>query len=201
MRRRDPGSLRHLPVAFAAQRTGATLPDGGNRQMGTQGVYRISGNDHLSAFDAAGMRSVLSARAGLASHEGHQVCRRQSAPGRRQCGVRFAGLRGGGVDLLRSICGVCGVLLLGLLLLPVLVELLLFRAVIRLASVAASSLDWCRRCASAGRCSRTVRLYGRGCQSMLRFLYSHALRTDRLWQCAGLAERRAPCLCPPGCTR
>ena len=63
---------------------------------------------------------------GLASHEGHQVCRRQSAPGRRQCGVRFAGLRGGGVDLLRSICGVCGVLLLGLLLLPVLVELLLF---------------------------------------------------------------------------
>lgn len=46
-----------------------------------------------------------------------------------------------GIDLLRSVCGVCGILLLLLLLLPTLLELLLFRQVIRLASVAASALD------------------------------------------------------------
>ena len=96
VRRRDPGSLRHLPVTFAAQRTGAPLPDGGNRQLGAQGVYRVSGSDHLSSFGAAGMPERPVRTCGLASHEGHQVCRRQSAPGRRQCGVRFAGLRGGG---------------------------------------------------------------------------------------------------------
>lgn len=46
-----------------------------------------------------------------------------------------------GVELLRSVCGVCGILLLALLLLPVLVELLLFRQVIRLAAVAAEALE------------------------------------------------------------
>lgn len=45
-----------------------------------------------------------------------------------------------GIDLLRSVCGVCGILLLALLFLPVLVELLLFRQVIRLAAVAAEAL-------------------------------------------------------------
>lgn len=46
-----------------------------------------------------------------------------------------------GIDLLRSISGVCGILLLGLLLLPTLIQLLLFRQTIRLAAVAAASLD------------------------------------------------------------
>ncbi len=45
-----------------------------------------------------------------------------------------------GVGLMRSVCGVSGVVLLGLTLLPTLVELLLFRAVLQMAAVTASLL-------------------------------------------------------------
>ena len=43
-----------------------------------------------------------------------------------------------GVSLLRGVCGVSGILLVALLLLPTLVQLLLFRTTLRLASTAAA---------------------------------------------------------------
>ena len=46
-----------------------------------------------------------------------------------------------GVSALRGLCGVAGIILVALLLLPTLVELLLTRAVIRLAATAASMLS------------------------------------------------------------
>ena len=47
---------------------------------------------------------------------------------------------GAGMGLLRGVCGVAGILLVALLLLPALVELLLLRATLRLASTVASML-------------------------------------------------------------
>ncbi len=55
-----------------------------------------------------------------------------------------------GVSLLRGICGVSGVVLVALLLLPTLLELLLFRAALRLGATVASLLD----------CSGEARLLG-----------------------------------------
>ncbi len=46
-----------------------------------------------------------------------------------------------GVSLLRGICGIAGVVLVALLLLPTLIELLLFRAVLRLGATTATLLD------------------------------------------------------------
>ncbi len=46
-----------------------------------------------------------------------------------------------GVSLLRGVCGISGVVLVALLLLPTLVELLLFRAILRLGVTVASLLD------------------------------------------------------------
>ena len=88
-----------------------------------------------------GCQSVLSARADSLRMKGIKYAVGNLLPVAGSAVSGSLGSVAAGVDLLRSICGVCGVLLLGLLLLPVLVELLLFRAVIRLASVAASSLD------------------------------------------------------------
>ena len=48
---------------------------------------------------------------------------------------------GAGMGLLRGVCGVAGILLVALLLLPALVELLLLRATLRLASTVASMLS------------------------------------------------------------
>ena len=86
-----------------------------------------------------GCQSVLSARADSLRMKGIKYAVGNLLPVAGSAVSGSLGSVAAGVDLLRSICGVCGVLLLGLLLLPVLVELLLFRAVIRLASVAASS--------------------------------------------------------------
>ena len=47
---------------------------------------------------------------------------------------------GGGVELMRSVCGVAGILLVAILLLPTLVKLLLLRATLRLAATVASML-------------------------------------------------------------
>ena len=104
-----------------------------------------------------GCQSVLSARADSLRMKGIKYAVRNLLPVAGSAVSGSLGSVAAGVDLLRSICGVCGVLLLGLLLLPVLVELLLFRAVIRLASVAASSLD----CAADARLLDDVaELYG-----------------------------------------
>ena len=104
-----------------------------------------------------GCQSVLSARADSLRMKGIKYAVGNLLPVAGSAVSGSLGSVAAGVDLLRSICGVCGVLLLGLLLLPVLVELLLFRAVIRLASVAASSLD----CAAAARLLDNVaELYG-----------------------------------------
>jgi stage III sporulation protein AE len=45
-----------------------------------------------------------------------------------------------GIGVLRSTCGVCGVILIGLLLLPTLIQLLLYRAVFQLTGTAAGML-------------------------------------------------------------
>lgn len=104
-----------------------------------------------------GCQSVLSARADSLRMKGIKYAVGNLLPVAGSAVSGSLGSVAAGVDLLRSICGVCGVLLLGLLLLPVLVELLLFRAVIRLASVAASSLD----CAADARLLDDVaELYG-----------------------------------------
>ena len=104
-----------------------------------------------------GCQSVLSARADSLRMKGIKYAVGNLLPVAGSAVSGSLGTVAAGVDLLRSICGVCGVLLLGLLLLPVLVELLLFRAVIRLASVAASSLD----CAADARLLDDVaELYG-----------------------------------------
>ena len=104
-----------------------------------------------------GCQSVLSARADSLRMKGIKYAVGNLLPIAGSAVSGSLGSVAAGVDLLRSICGVCGVLLLGLLLLPVLVELLLFRAVIRLASVAASSLD----CAADARLLDDVaELYG-----------------------------------------
>lgn len=104
-----------------------------------------------------GCQSVLSARADSLRMKGIKYAVGNLLPVAGSAVSGSLGTVAAGVDLLRSICGVCGVLLLGLLLLPVLVELLLFRAVIRLASVAASSLD----CATDARLLDDVaELYG-----------------------------------------
>lgn len=88
-----------------------------------------------------GCQSVLSARADSLRMKGLKYAVGNLVP---IAGGTLSGAMGtvaAGVDLLRSVCGVCGVLLLALLLLPVLIQLLLFRQVIRLAAVAAASLD------------------------------------------------------------
>ena len=104
-----------------------------------------------------GCQSILSARADSLRMKGIKYAVVNLLPVAGSAVSGSLGTVAAGVDLLRSICGVCGVLLLGLLLLPVLVELLLFRAVIRLASVAASSLD----CAADARLLDDVaELYG-----------------------------------------
>ena len=104
-----------------------------------------------------GCQSVLSARADSLRMKGIKYAVGNLLPVAGSAVSGSLGSVAAGVDLLRSICGVCGVLLLGLLLLPVLVELLLFRAVIRLASVAATSLD----CAADARLLDDVaELYG-----------------------------------------
>ena len=104
-----------------------------------------------------GWQGVLSARADSLRMKGIKYAVGNLLPVAGSAVSGSLGSVAAGVDLLRSICGVCGVLLLGLLLLPVLVELLLFRAVIRLASVAASSLD----CAADARLLDDVaELYG-----------------------------------------
>ena len=104
-----------------------------------------------------GCQSVLSARADSLRMKGIKYAVGNLLPVAGSAVSGSLGSVAAGVDLLRSICGVCGVLLLGLLLLPMLVELLLFRAVIRLASVAASSLD----CAADARLLDDVaELYG-----------------------------------------
>lgn len=88
-----------------------------------------------------GCQSVLSARADSLRMKGLKYAVGSLVP---VAGGTISGALGtvaAGVELLRSVCGVCGVLLLALLLLPVLIELLLFRQVIRLAAVAAAALD------------------------------------------------------------
>lgn len=88
-----------------------------------------------------GMQSILAARADTLRMRGVKYAVGNMIP---VVGGAISGTLGTvatGVATLRSICGVSGLILLGLLLLPVLVELLLFRQVIHIASVFASMLS------------------------------------------------------------
>ncbi len=104
-----------------------------------------------------GCQSILSARADSLRMKGIRYAVGNLLPVAGSAVSGSLGTVAAGIDLLRSICGVCGILLLGLLLLPVLAELLLFRSVIRLAAVAAASLD----CAADARLLEDIAdLYG-----------------------------------------
>lgn len=88
-----------------------------------------------------GCQSILSARADSLRMRGVKYAVGSLLPVTGGAVSGSLGTIAAGIDLLRSISGVCGILLLGLLLLPTLIQLLLFRQTIRLAAVAAASLD------------------------------------------------------------
>lgn len=89
---------------------------------------------------ALSAQSVLASAADSLSMKGIRYAVSQMIP---VVGGAISGTMGtvaAGVDLLRSVSGICGILLVGLMLLPSLVQLLLFRACYRMSSSVASIL-------------------------------------------------------------